>query len=164
MFVKLFLRFFASHENVNRSAFTTNDFFSAGNVQAVKLIANRRIYECSFYVLHVWYAFSLTRIFATDRPTDVEEKRKKKGKKNTKYRKVDVFFTRLLVNRVDNFGRHSTESIKCFSITIAVTTPTEKAISGDNRILLDVGVVLRFCIEDCLDYISKLIRSKERNL
>lgn len=96
---KTFARFSLRHKNVTNYPMSASDadelvcrerFFSAGNVQAVKLIANRIIYGCDFHVVRAWYAFSVTRIFATDGRTVCEGRKKKQNKE---YRKVDIFFT-----------------------------------------------------------------------
>jgi len=155
------------------STFTTNVFireqyFLAGNVQVVKFIANRRIYRCNFCAMvRVWYAFSETRIFTTDRQTGARRERKGKQERerqNKKYERSTSFLRGSSWVAVDNFGRHLTEIVKRFSITIAVTMSTEKEISRDNRIPLDFGIVLHFRIEDRLDYIFKLIRTRKRKM
>lgn len=92
------------------------------------------------------------------------ERERRRRKTKQKVRKVDVFFTGFVLSRSGQFGRRLTESVKRFSITIAVTMSTEKAISRDSRIPLDIGAVLHFRIEVHLDYISRLIRMGKRNL
>lgn len=111
-------------------------YFLASNVQVIKLIANRRIYEYDFLAMvHVWYAFSVTGIFATDRQTCACKEREGKEKRQIKkYERSTSFLRDSSWAAVDKIGRHPTKSVKRFSITIAVTTSTEKAMSRDNQI------------------------------
>lgn len=142
--------------------FVREQYFLASNVQAVKLIANRRIYGCGFRTTCLVRISSNKNI--CDRQTDwrmyVEKERERERQE---VRKVDVFFTRFVANCSGQFRATSyAENVKRFSITIAVTTPTEKTISGDNWILLDVGAVLRFRIEDHISIIFPAVNPFRR--
>lgn len=123
-------------------------YFLVGNVQAIKLIANRRIYGCDFRAMvHVWYAFPATGIFVTDRQTgacrEKEREREREGERqNKKYERSTSFLRDL--SRSGQFRATSYGKRKAFfSITIAVTTSTEKAISRDNRISLEAALHFR---------------------
>lgn len=102
-------------------------YFLAGNVQAVKLIANRRIYGYDFRAIRVWYAFPATGIFATDGQTSArsgrESGREGERPEHREVRKVDVFFTGPVLSRGGQFrAAFCGKSVKRFPITIAVTT------------------------------------------
>lgn len=77
-------------------------YFLVGNVQAIKLIANRRIYGCDFRAMvHVWYAFPVTEYsWQIDKRAHVEGKKEKDKTKSTKGRR---FFTELVLSRSGKF-------------------------------------------------------------
>lgn len=67
-----------------------------------------------------------------DKRAHVEKERQKEKDKTRSTKGRRLFYGTSLESQWTISGRHSTESIKRFSITIAVTTSTEKAISRDN--------------------------------